>query len=289
MLVAFVDTDMDFTPKDAEEYGFKLISMPYSIDGKVVFPYEDFDEFEEKNFYDTLRGGVLPTTSALSAEKYIAYFEPYFEQGADILYIHFSAAMSGTFTALDDAIRKLQLKYPNQKFYEVDTLGITTPAFAIASEAGRLYKNGASAEEIVKFVEDIRQHYAMYFFADDLSFFKHSGRVSGLAATMGTVLGVRPIIYINEEGQMISIGKERGRARAMDKLVGYVKELGMDLRDHRIIIGHTDCFEIAKEIKNMILETIDSELNVEIRVVNPTAGSHCGPNGVGIAFYAEHR
>lgn len=289
MLIAFVDTDMDFTPEKAAEYGYKLISMPYSIDGKVIFPYEDFETFDEKGFYDTLRGGVIPTTSALSAEKYISYFEPYFERGDDILYIHFSAAMSGTFTALDDAIRKLQFKYPDRKFYEVDTLGITTPSYLIACEVGEMYAAGAQAEDIVRYIEDTRQHYAMYFFADDLSFFKHSGRVSGLAATMGTVLGVRPIIYINENGQMISIGKERGRARAMEKLVSYVKDLGMDLRDHKIVIGHTDCYEIAEEIKNMILETIDSQLDIEIRVVNPTAGSHCGPNGVGIAFYAEHR
>jgi len=289
MLRIFVDSDMDFTPEKAAEYGFSLISMPYSIDGKTVFPYEDFEVFDQKAFYDRLREGVIPTTSAIGAEKYMEYFEPVFEAGSDILYIHFSAAMSATFAALDDAIRRLQIKYPDRKFYEVDTLAITTLSYNIACAAGDLYKKGATAEQIVEFVEKERQHFAMYFFADDLKFFKHSGRVSGLAATMGTMLGIRPIIYIGDEGKMVSIGKERGRIKAMEKLVSYVRELGKDISEHRIVIGHTDCEELALEVKQMLLDNLDSRLNIELMVVNPTAGSHCGPNGVGISFYAKHR
>ncbi len=289
MLKVFVDSDMDFTPQRAAEFGFELISMPYCIDGKNIFPYEDFEVFDRKGFYDRLREGVIPTTSAISAEKYIEYFEPVFEAGHDVLYIHFSAAMSATFGALDDAVRTLHAKYPDRKFYETDTLAITTLSYNIACEAGKLYRKGATAEQIVEFVEKERQHFAMYFFADDLKFFKHSGRVSGLAATMGTMLGIRPIIYIGEEGKMVSLGKERGRVKAMEKLVSYVSELGRDLNEHTVVIGHTDCEEMALEIKQMLLDRIDSRLNIEIVVVNPTAGSHCGPNGVGISFYAKHR
>lgn len=289
MLKVFVDSDMDFTPEKAAEYGFGLISMPYSINGNTVYPYEDFKTFDQKEFYEKLRGGVIPTTSAIGAEKYIQYFEPMFAAGNDILYIHFSAAMSATFGALDDAVRRLKIMFPDRKFYEVDTLAITTLSYNIACEAGELYKNGATAEEIVDFVEKERQHFAMYFFADDLTFFKHSGRVSGLAATMGTLIGIRPIIYIGEEGKMVSIGKERGRVKAMQKLVSYVRELGRDLTEHKIVIGHSDCEELALGVKKMLLDSIDSSLDIELRVVNPTAGSHCGPNGVGISFYAKHR
>ena len=289
MLKVFVDSDMDFTPDRAAEYGFGLISMPYCIDGKNVFPYEDFKVFDQKGFYDRLRDGTIPTTSAIGAEKYLQYFEPVFEDGHDILYIHFSAAMSATFGALDEAVRRLKIKYPDRRFYEVDTLAITTLSYNIACEAGELYKKGATAEQIVDFVEKERQHFAMYFFADDLTFFKHSGRVSGLAATMGTMFGIRPVIYIGEEGKMVSIGKERGRMKAMEKLVSYVRELGKNLNDHKIVIGHSDCEGMALELKQMVLDRIDSTLDIEIVVVNPTAGSHCGPSGVGISFYAKHR
>ncbi len=289
MLKVFVDSDMDFTPERAAEYGFGLISMPYCIDGKNVFPYEDFKVFDQKGFYDRLRDGTIPTTSAIGAEKYLQYFEPVCEDGHDILYIHFSAAMSATFGALDEAVRRLKIKYPDRRFYEVDTLAITTLSYNIACEAGELYKKGATAEQIVDFVEKERQHFAMYFFADDLTFFKHSGRVSGLAATMGTMFGIRPVIYIGEEGKMVSIGKERGRMKAMEKLVSYVRELGKNLNDHKIVIGHSDCEGMALELKQMVLDRIDSTLDIEIVVVNPTAGSHCGPSGVGISFYAKHR
>lgn len=88
---------------------------------------------------------------------------------------------------------------------------------------------------------------------------------------------------------MVSIGKERGRVKAMERLVSYVRDLGRDLTDHRVVIGHSDCEDVALEIKQMLLDQIDSRLNIELVVVNPTAGSHCGPNGVGISFYAKHR
>jgi DegV family protein with EDD domain len=289
MLRVFVDSDMDFTPEKAAEYGFGLISMPYTMDGNLIYPYEDFEFFDQKAFYDRLRQGIIPTTSAIGAEKYIEYFEPVFEAGHDVLYIHFSAAMSATFGALDEAVRRLQSKYPGRRFYEVDTLAITSLSYNIACEAGELYRRGATAEQIIEFVEKERQHFAMYFFADDLAFFKHSGRVSGLAATMGTMFGIRPIIYIGEEGKMVSIGKERGRVKAMEKLVSYVHDLGRNLTEHRVVIGHSDCEDVALEIKQMLLDQIDSRLNIELVVVNPTAGSHCGPNGVGISFYAKHR
>lgn len=90
MLILFTDTDTDITPSEAQAFGYRLISMPYSVDGKTVYPYEDFDTFDCHAFYDTLRGGVLPTTSAISVGRYTSYFEPIFQNGDDILYVHFS-------------------------------------------------------------------------------------------------------------------------------------------------------------------------------------------------------
>lgn len=286
----FTDTDTDVTPEIAAKYGYSLISMPYSIDGKTTYPYEDFTEFDSHAFYDLLRGGVLPNTSAISAERYIGYFEPVFAAGEDILYVHFSAAMTMTFDNMKTAVDSLLSKYPERRFYGVDTKGITAISLNIAEEIGDLYKAGKTAEEIVAWAETEIDHFAQYFFADDLTFFKHSGRVSGLAATMGTLLGVRPIIYMSEEGKMVSIGKERGRTRAMEKLISYVEELGDEIENHRIIIGHTDAEELAKETADLLIAHFPGkQLHIEFDTVNPTAGSHCGPNGVGISFHAIHR
>ena len=289
MLVLFTDTDTDITPQQARELGYHLISMPYAIDGKATYPYVDFDVFDGPAFYNQLREGVLPTTSAISSIQYKEYFEPHFANGDDILYVHFSAAMTMTFNEMEIALKELKEKYPERKFYSVDTKGITTLSLNLVLEIGDLYKAGKSAEEIVAWAEKEVDHFTVYFFADDLKFFKRSGRVSGLAATMGTLIGVRPIIYMNDDGKMVSIGKERGRANAMDHLIRMVDELGDHIEDHRVIIGHTDAPELAEEVKNRLIEKYGDKLNIMIQITNPTAGSHCGPNAVGVCFHAVRR
>ncbi len=289
MLVLFTDTDTDITPEEAAEYGYKLISMPYSIDGKTVYPYEDFDKFEPHAFYERLRTGVLPNTSAISMDKYINYFRPVFEDGNDILYVHFSRAMSATFGAMDQAVEYLKQHYPERKFYEIDTKGITIGSLNIIKEIGDLYKAGATIDEIIEWSKVEVDKFAVYFFADDLKFFKHSGRVSGIAGTMGTLLGIRPIIYMNEEGKMVSIGKEKGRSKAVERLVSYVEELGEGVKDHRIIVAHADAPYLAEELAELLKNRFGQDIRLEITNVNPTAGSHCGPNTVGVSFHAKHR
>ena len=289
MLKLFTDTDCDVTPEIAAKYGYSLISMPYSIDGKTVYPYEDFESFDFHAFYDLLRKGTIPNTGAISREKYLEIFEPVFAAGDDILYVHFSRAMTGTFDAMDQAVSELKSRFPDRKFYEIDTKGITIISLNIALEVGDMVLNGKPVEEILKWAETEVDRFAIYFFADDLKFFKHSGRVSGLTATMGTLLGVRPIIYMNSEGKLVSIGSERGRERAIARLLRYVEELGDNIRDHRVIVGNTDAPEIAEAVVSRLKEKYGDDLNVEAVVVNPTTGGHCGPNGVGICFHAIHR
>ncbi|MBR6290501.1 MAG: DegV family protein [Clostridia bacterium] len=289
MLVLFTDTDTDITPAEAEKYGYKLISMPYSIDGETTYPYVDFETFDAHAFYDRLRGGVLPNTSAISEEQYRAYFEPVFAEGNDILYVHFSRAMTATFDAMDRAGEKLLEEYPERKFHEIDTKGITIGSLNIVLEVGDMYLAGKSVEEILEWSKTEVDKFAVYFFADDLRFFKHSGRVSGLAGTMGTLLGVRPIIHMDENGKMVSVGKEKGRAKAVARLVDTVEQLGDDVKGHRVIVAHTDSPDIAEEVIELLKERLGDGLRIETFDVNPTAGSHCGPNTVGVSFHAIHR
>ena len=282
MLRLFTDTDTDITPAVAAEYGYRLISMPYSVDAKTVYPYVDFDEFEPRLFYDMLRSGVLPTTSAISKERYIEYFEPEFAAGNDILYVHFSRAMTVTFNAMDEAVAELKAKYPERSFHEIDTKGITTISYTIVREVGDLLKAGKTLEEVLEWAGTEVDKFAMYFFADDLKFF-------GLAATMGTLIGIRPIIYMSQEGKMVSCGKEKGRLKAMEHLVQQVADLGEDFKSHRFVIGHTDAPELAQEVGKMIRERFGDDFPIDYVVCNPTAGSHAGPNGVGVCFHAKHR
>lgn len=290
MYQLFTDTDTDITPEVAAEYNYKLISMPYvRTDGTTVYPYEDFEHFDSKSFYDSLREGNLTTTCGLSPVQYMEYFEPTLKEGKDILYVHFSAAMSGTFDAMKLAWQELSQKYPERKLYTVDTKGITICSYNIVREIGDLAKSGASAEEITVWAEREVDKFAVYFYADDLKFFGRSGRVSGLTAFMGGILGIRPIINMNSDGVMDSIGKAKGRKTAAIKLLDYVRSLQDNIKSHRVIIGHTDAYELALDIEKRLKAEYGDDLNTEIVVVNPTAGSHCGPNAVGVCFHSVHR
>lgn len=289
MFTIFTDTDTDITPEVAEQYGYKLISMPYTIDGVETKPYEDFEKFDYETFYNTLRKGVLPTTSAISPEKYKEYFEPYLALGQDILYVHFSKAMSGTFNAMHIAIEELKEQYPNQTIYTIDTKGITILSYNIVVEIGKLYKDGKSIQEIMAWADTHVDHFATYFFADNLKFFSRSGRVSNVSAAMGNLIGIKPIIYMNEEGKMTNIAKERGRKSATKKLMECFETLAVDPLDHPIIIGHTDALNLAHNLGDLLQEKYENKLQIEYVVVNPTAGSHCGPDTIGICFYAKHK
>ena len=289
MITLYTDTDTDISLSLANELGLKMISMPYVIDKKEFYPYEDFEEFDYKEFYDILRKGIVPSTCAISPVKYMEYFEKEFEQGNDVLYIHFSKAMSGTFNAMNIAYEELKAKYPERTLYTIDTKGITILSYAIVRDIADMIKGGKSIEEVLAWAETEIDHYATYFFADNLNFFAKSGRVNNVTAVMGNILGFRPIIYMNQEGQMTNIAKERGRLNAMKRLISYFDELAVDVDKHRIVIGHTDSLDVAHRLGEIIKEKYGQNLNIEYVVVNPTAGSHCGPDTVGICFYAKHR
>lgn len=288
MYVLFTDTDNDVTPEIAKEYGYNLISMPYSIDGNDVYPYVDFEKFDDAEYYNKLRNGVVPKTSAVNPEQYIEYFEPFFKEGKDILYVHFSEALSGTFSNMHKALAILKEKYPERKFYSVDTKGISILGLIIIREVGDMYLQGKSPEEIVEWVENNRLNYAIYLYADDLNFFAKSGRINNFSAIMGSILGLHPIIHINKEGKMLSLMKVRGKKSTIKKIVEIVESTQQNIQNTRVIIGHANCLDDAKYLASLLEEKF-GKLNIEYVVVNPTAGAHCGPDSMGVAFRTVSR
>lgn len=286
----FADTDCDITPVLAEKLGFKLISMPYLLDDKEVFPYESFQEFDSHSFYEILRHGTIPKTFGLSPEKYISYFEPELQAGKDILYAHFSSALSGTFNSMKIAIDMLEEKYPERRIYILDTKAITGLAYIILLDISKLYKEGKSPEEIIAYVnEESLKHYAFFGFADDLQFFKKSGRVSGLSATLGSILNIKPIISIDDDGKMGAIAKAQGRNGATNTLFKYMEKIGSDIQNHPIIIVHSDAPKLVNNLLTSIKKKYGENLDITILDINPTAGVHCGPNCLGISFHSKGR
>lgn len=289
MVTYFTDTDTDITPAEASKYGFKVISMPYCLNDDLIYPYVDFETFDDKTFYDALRNGATPSTCGLSKETYIDYFEPEFAKGNDIFYVHFSSAMSSTFDFMHLAVKDLNEKYPERKFYELDTKGISINSLYTVINVAEMAKAGKSPEEILEFTAKEVDNIATYFFATDLSFFKRTGRVSGLSAVFGTLLGIKPIIHMNAEGKLVSIGKEKGKRAAINRIVKYVEELGDDVKGHKVLVAHSDCEEDANLAIEKLKEIYGEDLDVSLVKVNPTIGSHCGPSCVGICFHAIHR
>ena len=289
MYTLFFDSDCDITLEVAKKYNAKLISMPYVVDGEEVYPYVDFEKFDEKEFYGMLRRGVLPTTCALSEENYRQYFEPELEKGNDILYVHFSRAMTVSFEAADACIKQLLEKYPGRRIELIDTMGITIVSYNIATQIGELVLQGKSIDEIKAWADENVLKTAVYFYADNLKFFARSGRVSGFSAFMGGMIGIKPIIYMSAEGKMVSVDKAVGRKKALDKLVNYVVDLEDHIKDYPVVVGHCDAMEIVEELIKLLKEKFGEDLKVEIVNVNPTAGSHCGPDTIGVTFHAKHR
>lgn len=290
MLRFFADTDCDVTLEIAKKYGCDLISFPYEMKGELIYPYEDFEVFDDKTYYDILRGGVIPSTSALNEVEFTKYFEPALAAGDDIFYAHYSRNLSASFSNMDKAIAELLKKYPERKIYTIDTKSMTIGALGIILELLDLWKAGATAEELLKATEDIAPHYATYFFSDDLKFFRKSGRVSGFSGIMGNLIGIKPVIYISDDGYLKNIGKVKGTKNALKALVDYLDQLkAPDFKKHRIVIASGGAPELVEKLVASLKEKYGDDLNLVVGPVNPTAGAHCGPDTVGITFYAIHR
>lgn len=290
MYKIFVDSDLDVTPKYAAKHDLGLLKMPFIINEKIYYPYSESDDFDFLGFYKALEKGIVPKTSALNMNEYIDAFEPVLKEGKDILYIHFSSAMSGTFQVLKNAKDELLEKYPDRRIETIDTLSITAGGLNIIEDLIK-YKesHNSTIEELKAYSETIIQRYAIYFFATDLKFFKRSGRISNFAGFMGDIIGLKPVIYVSKEGVMTTLAKAHGIKQAISKIFEYMDKVGDEVEKHHIIIAHTAAFEAVELVRNKLKEKFGDNLDIEEILVNPTIGSHCGPNCLGISFFAKER
>jgi len=241
------------------------------------------------DFYKKEREGVNPKTSALNKQNYLEYFEPHLAEGNDILYVHFSHELSGTFDFMKQAIDELKEKYPERTIKTVDTLSISMGAGIVVYEAAKLWKAGKSDDEIIKWVEENRQKYATIFVADDLNFLKRGGRVSSTTAFVGTMLSIKPIMAVDVNGKLAKTGTARGFKNAMNEMVKTMKLIGENVADHPIVILETDNKDNADYLEMLIHKELGEGLNIWRQYIGPTIGCHCGPGTVGLVFHAAHR
>lgn len=282
MSVFFTDTDCEMNYTDAESLNMKVIGMPYTIKGQEKI-YDFGKNTNIKEFYDQMRSGEIATTSALNSQDYLNYFEPVLAAGEDILYVHFSSELSGTFNYMQTAINILNEKYPDRKITCFDTKNISLGAGIIVIEACKLHNSGASDEEVIKFLNDFKNKIGVYFYVDSLQYLKRGGRISSVSAFFGETLNIKPILTVTEAGKLEKLCTVKGTKKAVDFLyTKFVQEYSGDDKYETFIID-ADNKIVADELAEKV-KAAGKKVNVRRLSVGPVVGAHAGPGTIGIIF-----
>ena len=279
--VFMTDSDSDLPFHLKQEYDIPVVYMPYALDGKEYF--DDLGQMlDHKSYYDMMRNGATPVTSALNEAAYFDYFEPVLKE-KDLLFVAFSSKLSCTIQAVYSARDKLLAQYPDRKFIVVDTLRISGPMTLLVLKAHEMYREGKPIEEVAAWLEENKLRAQAYFIVDDLKYLKRGGRISATTATVGTMLDLKPIIHEAADGTLVSKDKIRGRKKALAFIVDKLLEFAPDPAESPIIILNADCREDAERAKALVEQKLPGA-NIMIESVGPVIGAHAGPGTIAICF-----
>ena len=287
MYQLFCDSNCELWHTTVKELGLNVIRMPYILDGEEIF-YDMGENTDFKAFFDKMRAGSTPKTAALNEYAYTEYFEPILARGEDIYYITFSHQMSGTFNAMKNVIAKLKEKYPDREIRFKDSRLISLGSGFVTYYGALKYKNGATMDELDAYLDDLIEHTATYFVVDDLTYLYRGGRVSGVSRVFGNLLGIKPVLYFNEEGKILNINKVKGFKKALSTLLGYIKAKGSELDQYKMFVLHADCENVASAFVDSIKAQFGN-LDVVVQPVGPVIGAHCGPGTIGLIFHAKEK
>ncbi len=288
MSVIFCDTDCELWYTTARELGIKVIPMPYTVDG-VEKMYDLGENTDFKAFFRGMREGSAVITSGLNPQTYTEIFEPYFKAGEDILYVAFSSKLSNTFKYHDIAIKELKEKYPNVKYRIFDTLNICMGAGLLVYLAAKFFNaHGGDVDATYDYLESMVQKVKVLFVVDDLKYLARGGRLSPAKARIGNVLQVKPVLYVNKEGEIDILTKQNGFKKAMSFVVSEFESKYKPVEGAPVVIVGADCDEYVEEIRRRILAVCPSA-DILVQPVGPVIGAHCGPGTYGVIFTAESR
>ena len=279
--VFMTDSDSDLPFHLKQEYDIPVVYMPYALDGKEYF--DDLGQMlDHKSYYDMMRNGAAPVTSALNEASYIEYFEPVLKE-KDLLFVAFSSKLSCTLQAVYSAREKLLEQYPDRKFIVVDTLRISGPMTLLVLKAHEMYRAGKPIEEVAAWLEENKLRAQAYFIVDDLKYLKRGGRISATAATVGTMLDLKPIISEAPDGTLTANDKIRGRKKAIAFIVDKMLEFAPDPAESPIIVLNADSIEDAERTKTLVEQKLPGA-DVMIENVGPVIGAHSGPGTIALCF-----
>ena len=282
------DSTADLSPKLIEELDITVIPMTFILGGKEYKNYPDEHDISNKNFYANLRDGKTSTTNQITTVQFEETFEPFLQQGLDVLYIGFSSGLSGTFNSSLLAVEELQKKYPDRKIISVDSLAASMGEGLLVYDAVQQKRAGLDIEQLARWVEDNRNRLAHWFTVDDLNHLKRGGRVSGTAALFGTMLGIKPVLHVDDEGHLIPMEKVRGRRHSLDALVSHMETTVENAEDQMIFISHGDSLEDAQYVASMVQEKFHPK-GIELNYIGPVIGTHSGPGTIALFYLGKNK
>ena len=270
-----------------EKQGVGVASLTYTLDGTT---YDMYTTIPSHDFYDAMRGGSMPTTSQVNPSDMRTLFEPYLKEGKDILHIAFSSGLSGSYNSSRIAAEELAEEYPDAKIVTIDSLSASLGQGLLVHKAVQMKADGKSFDEIAKWVEDHKLNLCHMFTVGDLNHLYRGGRISKLTAVFGTMVNIKPVLHVDQEGKLVNIDKVRGRKKSLSGLVDKMEEKIGSYRHKNdvIFISHGDCLEDAKYVAKQVEERF-GYTEFMYNNVGATIGAHAGPGTVALFFLGDER
>ena len=282
------DSTCDMPQEMADELGLAILPIRVSMEDKEYAHYLDGRELGFHEFYEKLRAGVPAKTSAANQEDFLSLMEPALAAGRDVLYIGFSSGLSSTYNVGVMTAAQLAEKYPERKVYTVDSLSASFGEGLLVYHAVQQKLAGKSIDEVRAFVEENRLHLCHWFTVDDLQHLKRGGRVSAAAAAFGTMLNIKPVLHVDDEGHLIPVGKVQGRTTSIKALLKKMQETAIDPAEQVVFISHGDCEKDAEKLAAMVRESIGPK-EIVLNPIGPVIGAHSGPGTVALFFLGTKR
>ena len=284
--VIFTDSCCDVSPELLAKWGVPYANMTFSFDGEDK-EYIGTD-ISNHDFYDRMRQGARARTAAINADTFARAFTPVLEESKDILYVAFSSGLSTTVNSAHMAAAELQEQYPDRKIIIVDTLAASAGGGLMVYLAVAKKNEGATIEENAAYIESLVPQHCIWFTVDDLEYLKRGGRISPLVAFAGGVLGIKPVLQMDDEGHLVKVPTARGRRKAIEALAAKYAELSYEEQNTPIFISHAECEEDAKRLADILMQRHGAEVTL-ITEIGPVIGSHAGPGTIALFFIGKHR
>lgn len=282
------DSSANLTEEMIEQYDIDIIPLVFKIGEEEFHSYVKGEKTDIKQFYDRMRQGEVITTSLISMEKCQKVFESNLKEGKDILYISFSSALSGTYNAAIMVAKNLEKDYPERKIYVVDSLSASMGEGLLVYHCTEQKRSGKSIDEVKDWLIENRLQLCHWFTVDDLFHLKRGGRISGTAALVGTVLGVKPVLHVDDEGKLVPASKVRSRKKSLIALVDEMEKTCINPTEQIVFISHGDCIDDALYVEKLVRERLNVK-DVMINYVDPVIGAHSGPGTIALFFLGKTR